>query len=55
MAVALSGLPCVKNFDTIGEPATLAQRWKRWKEEFSLFMLASGVTQETQKGLYYYI
>ena len=27
MAVCLSGLPAPKEFDTVGEPATLQQRW----------------------------
>ena len=43
MAVTLSGLPCISPFDCIGEPATLAQRWDKWKAEFELFVAASGV------------
>ena len=49
MAVALSGLPCMGHFDTVGEPATLAQRWKRWEREFKLYVAAAGVTDDTQK------
>ncbi|KAK3738593.1 hypothetical protein QZH41_009884, partial [Actinostola sp. cb2023] len=49
MAVSLSGLTGLKEFDTVGEPATLAQRWKKWKEEFELYVAASGVTDPTQK------
>jgi len=40
MAVYLSGLPA---FDAVGEPATFAQRWLTWKEEFKL--------QVTDRGL----
>ncbi|KAK3715644.1 hypothetical protein QZH41_020722 [Actinostola sp. cb2023] len=49
MAVSLSGLTGLKEFDTVGEPATLAQRWKKWKEEFELYVAASGVTDPTEK------
>ena len=49
MAVALSGLPCIQQFDALGEPATLAQRWLRWEAEFELFVAASGVTLPGQK------
>ncbi|CAB4006666.1 Transposon Tf2-9 poly [Paramuricea clavata] len=36
-------------FDAVGEPATLAQRWTTWKEEFELFVTASGISDSTQK------
>ena len=49
MAVCLSGLPGQPAFDTVGEPATLAQRWKTWKVEFELYVVASGVTDPTQQ------
>ena len=34
MAVALSGLPCVPPFDSVGEPETLSQRWTLWTQEY---------------------
>ena len=34
VAVTLSGLPCITPFDCIGEPATLAQCWDKWKAVF---------------------
>ena len=49
MAVCLSGLPGLPAFDAVGEPATLAQRWTTWKNEFELYVTASGITDPTQK------
>ena len=49
MAVALSGLPCIQQFDALGEPVTLAQRWLIWEAEFEWFVAASGVTLPGQK------
>ena len=49
MAVTLSGLPCISPFDCIGEPATFAQRWDKWKAEFELYVAASGVEDKLQK------
>ena len=49
MAVCLTGLTGIKVFDAVGEPATLAQRWKTWKSEFELYVVASGVSDKTQK------
>ena len=49
MVVTLSGLPCISPFDCIGEPATLAQRWDKWKAEFELYVAASGVDDKVQK------
>jgi len=31
------------------EPATLAQRWDRWKAQFELYVAASGVADKLQK------
>ena len=49
MAVCLSGLPGLPAFDAVGEPATLTQRWITWKEEFELYITASGISDPTQK------
>ena len=49
MAVTLSGLPCITHH-SIGEPATLAQRWDKWKAVFELYVAASGVEDKVQKG-----
>ena len=49
MAVCLSGPPVLPAFDAVGEPATLAPRWKTWKAEFELYVVASGVTDPTQQ------
>ena len=49
MAVTLSGLLCISPFDCIGEPATLAQRWDKWKAEFELYVAASGAEDKLQK------
>jgi len=42
-------LPTPGKFDTVGDPATLSQRWKRWEDSFELFVAASGVVDATQK------
>ena len=44
MAVSLSGLPGLPAFDAVGDPATLAQRWLTWKDEFELYVTASGIS-----------
>ena len=49
MAVCLSGLPAPKEFDTVGEPATLQQRWTIWHSEFELFCAASGIKDAKQQ------
>ena len=49
MAVCLSGLPGLPAFDAVGEPATLSQRWLTWKNEFELYVTASGISDPTQK------
>lgn len=49
MAVTLTGLPCISPFDFIREPATLAQRWDKWKAEFELYVAALGVEDKLQK------
>ena len=49
MAVCLTGLTGLKAFDAVGKPATLAQRWKKWKQEFELYVVASGVSDATLK------
>ena len=51
MAVDLSGLPCMGHFDTVGKPATQAQRWKRWEREFKLYVAAAGDT-DNRRQLY---
>ena len=48
MAVSLSGLPGLKPFVAVDEPATLAQRWLTWKQEFELYVIASGISDPTQ-------
>jgi len=49
MAVSLSGLPGLQAFNAVGEPATLAQRWLTGKDEFELYVTASGISDPTQK------
>ena len=49
MAVCLSGLPAPKEFDTVGKPATLQQRWTIWRSEFELFCAASGIKEAKQQ------
>ena len=49
MAVSLSGLPGLQAFNAVGEPATLAQRWLTWKDEFELYVTASGISDPTRK------
>ena len=49
MAVCSIELPGLPSFDTLGEPATLAQRWLTWKDEFELCVTASGISDPAQK------
>ena len=49
MAVTLSVLPCITPFDCIGELATLAQCWDKWKAVFELYVSALGVEDKVQK------
>ena len=49
MAVCLSGLTGPAAFHTVGEPATLWQRWRIWKDEFELFVTASGIDDPKQQ------
>ena len=49
MAVCLSGLTGPAAFDTVGEPATLWQRWRIWNDEFELFVTASGIDDPKQQ------
>ena len=42
----LSGLHV---FDTTGDITSLHQRWERWKDQFLIYFVASGVTNEPQK------
>ena len=49
MAVCLSGLTGPAAFDTVGEPATLWERWRVWKDEFELFVTASGIDDPKQQ------
>ena len=49
MAVCLSGLTGPAAFDTVGEPATLSQRWRIWKDEFEHFVTASGIDEPKQQ------
>ena len=47
--LCLSGLTGPAAFDTVGEPATLSQRWRIWKDEFELFVTASGIDDPKQQ------
>lgn len=42
-------MPAPKVFDTVGDPATLQQRWSIWKNEFELFVTASGIKDGKQQ------
>ena len=49
MAVCLSALTGPAAFDTVGEPATLWHRWRIWKDEFKIFVIASGIDDPKQQ------
>ena len=51
MAVCLSGLPASTFVDTIGNPASLKQRWTIWKAEFELFCSAAEVLTTKKRAL----
>lgn len=48
MVVCLSGLTSRTAFDAVDDPATLSQSWRIWKDEFELFVTASGIADPTQ-------
>ena len=47
--MCLSGLPGLPVFETVSEQATLTRRWITWKAEFELYVIASGISDPTQK------
>jgi len=48
-ATVLSGLSGLASFDAAGDVTSLAQRWKTWKARFEIFVVASGIQNNTQK------
>jgi len=46
----LSKLPGLPAFHAVREPATPAQRWLTWKDEFELYATALRISDPTQKG-----
>ena len=49
MAVCLSGLTGPAAFDTVGEPATLWQRWRIWKDKLRLLTTATAIDNPKQQ------
>ena len=49
MAKTISNIPAVENFIVEEGGANLAKKWNIWKEDFTLYLDATGVTQDTQK------
>ena len=50
MAKALNNIPAVESF-TVGKSNTgnLSKKWDVWKDDFTLFVVASGITNTDQK------
>ena len=46
LSTEIRGLPC---FNPRDDPNRLSVCWKRWKRYFNLYLLAKGITKETQK------
>ena len=50
--MAESQREALPKFDVKGDPSTVAQRWKRWKRAFELYVKAQAVTDDArQKAL----
>ncbi|XP_014677655.1 PREDICTED: uncharacterized protein K02A2.6-like [Priapulus caudatus] len=49
MATSILNLGQIEAFDTEGAPASLAQRWEKWRQRFMLYLAATGVTKPAQK------
>ncbi|XP_057310511.1 uncharacterized protein K02A2.6-like [Hydractinia symbiolongicarpus] len=42
-------ISCPPHFDTNGDVTSLGTRWKRWRNGFDLYLVAAGITDNTQK------
>ena len=42
-AMGGTGMPSIPQFDIVGEPETLAQRWIHWKADFDIYIVAAEV------------
>ena len=42
-------IPAVAPFNPNGEPSAIAQTWRKWKQSFNYFILASGVTNNARQ------
>ena len=49
MSLGFGAGPSVPQFDSVGEPETLSQRWTQWKEEFDIYIVAAEVTDAKVK------
>ena len=48
MARNISNLPAVEPF-IVDDTQNLDKKWENWREDFSTYLLATGITQEAQK------
>ena len=50
MAKAINNIPMVEQFEVNSKTLTnISKRWEIWKEDFQLFVVASGITNKPQK------
>ena len=50
MAKALNNIPAIESFIVEKSRTTnLAKKWDTWKDDFMLFVVASGITNADQK------
>lgn len=55
MAKNISNLPALEPFLIHqNESTNLDKMWQKWMEDFDIYLMATGVTQENQKRRYYY-
>ena len=51
MAKSISGLPVLEPFVVESNVTTnLDKKWMDWLEDFKIYLVASGITQDQQKG-----
>ena len=49
MAKAMSNIPCVEPLVIEESCVNMDNKWSTWKDDFELFLMASGITQDVQK------
>ena len=49
MAKSIANIPAVEQFIVEAESTNLDKKWKNWLEDFTLYLDATGITQDAQR------